>query len=78
MQVLKTYGTDNTTRKGNEAVRIATKGGELLNSKAEYRQTMEEEPCPELTLNYQRVHFLNYPRSSVTRFGASGGGDSSQ
>ena len=38
MQVLKTYGTDNTTRKGNEAVRIATEGGELLNSKAEYRQ----------------------------------------
>ena len=38
MKVLKTYGTDNQTRKVNEAVRIAGNTGVRLNSKAEYRQ----------------------------------------
>ena len=37
-QVLKSYGSDNTTRKTNEAVRINLNTGVRLNSKAEYRQ----------------------------------------
>ena len=28
---------------------------------------MEEDPCPELTLNYQRVHFLKLSKDQVLR-----------
>ena len=38
MNVLNTYGRDNTTRLTNEAMRIREALGILLNSKAEYRQ----------------------------------------
>ena len=38
MNVLKTYGRDNLTRKTNEAVRINNNKGVRLNSKAEFRQ----------------------------------------
>ena len=38
MKVLKHYGSDNTTRKSNEAVRINMNPGIKLNSKAEFRQ----------------------------------------
>ena len=38
MNVLKTYGRDNETRKSNEGVRINGNKGVRLNSKAEFRQ----------------------------------------
>ena len=38
MNVLKTYGRDNETRRSNEAVRINLNKGVRLNSKAEFRQ----------------------------------------
>ena len=38
MNVLNSYGRDNTTRMTDEAMRIREARGVLLNSKAEYRQ----------------------------------------
>ena len=38
MNVLNSYGRDNTTRLTNEAMRIREALGVLLNSRAEYRQ----------------------------------------
>ena len=50
MKVLKNYGRDNTTRRSNEAMRIAGNKGVRLNSKAEFRQPR----IPRLVINGNR------------------------